>query len=168
MVDFTGSEPGARVDEIVEALDAELKRMPAASAGAESKTGASATADPLAMFVLGEAERSSLVAVVEKRLRSEDGFARSAWVKGLLMKAGLYEALGGEDFTGSAQNVALALVTKSESRGTLPDGRGAVSLLVAALAQPGQVSHDASLFLQELSGRLQRQSTPLGNRPCPG
>jgi hypothetical protein len=58
-----------------------------------------------------------------------------------------------EDFRGSASAVALALVTKAESRGQLGDGRRVVAVLIGELASGNYVTSEATPFLQALSKR---------------
>jgi hypothetical protein len=150
-----GGQEDAAVGTIVDALDRELKSTPAPGGGGGEKRSEPSPQPPVAAptFRLGEEDRAALVKVVQDRLWGEDAPARDAWVKLLLTRTNLYAILGGEDFWGSASAVALALVTKAESRGTLPDGRKVVAVLVGELAREGYVSAEAAPFLQDLGKR---------------
>jgi hypothetical protein len=147
----TGSQP-ARVATIVEAVDRELKAATASPPPAKRNEPA-APAVPAPALLLHEDERAGLVKILEQRLWSEDAQAREAWVRLILTRCGLYETLGGEDFSGSASAVALALVTKAESRGRLGDGRRVVGVLIGELARGGHLTAEATPFLQALGER---------------
>jgi hypothetical protein len=163
--DCSEDEPGAIVETIVKDLDRELRGEGATPVAPTSATAAVSrppsavpsappTTPSAADLVLEEEERRRLVEVVSGRLTTEDGSARPAWVKGLLMHALLYARLSGEDYSGSAQVVATTLVTKAEALGVLPGGQRAISQLVNALSEEGRVSQSALPFLKELSQRL--------------
>jgi hypothetical protein len=139
------------VTNIVNDLDRELRAPSATPVKAIIGAAVRGPAD----LVLHENERGTLVEVLAARLTPEDGTARPAWVKSLLMKAMLYAQLAGEDYTGSAQTVASTLVTKTEALGVLPDGQRAVLRLVCALRDPGRVSQTALPFLASLAKRLE-------------
>jgi hypothetical protein len=136
------------VAEIVGDLDRELRTGPATPPAVATPAAAPAE------LVLSEDERRQLVAVLSARLTPEDGSARPAWVKGLLMRALLYARLAGEDYAGSAQAVATNLVTRAEALGVLPDGDRAITRLVQALRDEGRVTQSAVPFLSALADRL--------------
>jgi hypothetical protein len=147
-VRLAAGSPSARVATIVGTVDRELKA--AAAPATAAKRDEPAAPAPAPAFLLREDERADLVKILEQRLWSEDVQAREAWVRLILTRCGLYETLGGEDFRGSASAVALALVTKAESRGRLGDGRRVVAVLIDELARGGHLTAEATPFLQAL------------------
>jgi hypothetical protein len=152
-VRLAAGSPSARVATIVGTVDRELKAAAAPATAAKRDEPAAPVPAPAPAFLLREDERADLVKILEQRLWSEDVQAREAWVRLILTRCGLYETLGGEDFRGSASAVALALVTKAESRGRLGDGRRVVAVLIDELARGGHLTAEATPFLQALGER---------------
>jgi hypothetical protein len=158
--DLTRADDRTIVTEIVKDLDRELQKKDSpAAARAGDMSGPTAVPDagsakPAAGFILREDERRALVALLAARLTIADGAARPASVKNWLIHAELYSWLAGEDYSGSAETVAITLVTKTEGLGTLPDGRRAISMLVKALRERQLVDHQGSEVLAAIERRL--------------
>lgn len=150
-------EPEAQVvGTIVADVDRELQRLGQRPAGEEPQVVRDAAAQNTARgLVLLDDERAQLVDLITARLRPEDGGARASVVKGMLIHALLYAHLGGEDFTGSADAVAVKLVAACESLGVLPTGRLAIVSLVSTLRDEKRMSSEALPFLTKLAQRLQ-------------
>jgi hypothetical protein len=163
--DVNGRDQDEIAAEIVADIDRELQKPQSAPdrARAVESVGAptlAAPANPAALapgasLILDDTERRELVRILTARLVPEDA-SRPAWVKGLLMHAMSYAQLAGEDYSGSAETVAIAVVSRTEALGTLPNRKLALFCLVDALRKPGRVSHDAQPFLTELADRLSR------------
>ena len=123
VVDLTGNDGKASIDEIIKNLDQELKRKDLQSQPLRTGDGAKAPVTggtrrkPGALFVLHEDERRTFVDVLATRLTIADGTARPLTVKGWLMDSQLYAELAGEDYAGSAEMVATTLVTKAAGAG---------------------------------------------------
>jgi hypothetical protein len=149
--DSTGQEPEAAIAEIIRDLDRELRAGPQ-TAGPQKPISAPATAGPTGV-ALEEEERRELVRVLAARLASED--ARPAWVRGLLIRAMLYEWLAGEDYSGSAQTVAITLVSRAEALGVLVNGDHPITKLVRTLCDQELVTRSDLPFLAALADRLQ-------------
>jgi hypothetical protein len=165
-VDLAKVDETTSIREIVEKLDRELKRKETRPEPVRSGDDArpAATTDgarprPNAALVLREDERRTLVDVLAARLTTTDGPARPASVKGWLMDAQLYAELAGEDYSGSAQMVAITLVTKAEALGKLPDGRRAIAMLVSGLLKGQRFDQGGLEFLAELKRRLEGAAT---------
>jgi hypothetical protein len=156
------SDETASIRKIVEDLDRALRRkdspLPPVPAGGGVKFAVmtdATGAKPGAALVLSEDERRALVDVLTARLTLADGTARASTVKGWLMAAGLYVELAGEDYSGSAETIAITLVTKAEALGVRLDGHRAILMLVSALRARGYVDPNGLKFLAQLERRLQ-------------
>jgi TIR domain/Effector-associated domain 8 len=151
-VDISGSETQA-VTLIVKAVDNSLKkeRQPQATAKrpAAQPPPVAAASPPRAALILSEEQRARLTDILTARLTVEDSTRRSMWIRSLLVRALLYAALAEYDYSGSARDAAVTLVTRAEVAGRLPNGTHALAALTRGLRD--QVSADNAPFLDEIA-----------------
>ena len=166
--DYTNRDEKQIVTDIVADLDIELKKKRETPASGDrardpetpvQRADVDAKPAPGDAFILSEKDRRTLVDVLAARLTNADGVARPLWVKGWLMDAELYKDLAGEDYSGSAEAVAMVLVTRTEALGVMKDGHTAIWRLVTALRDRERLSNDALPFLNALARRIERRSS---------
>jgi hypothetical protein len=137
------------IQQIVEDIDEFLKRSPPPRVALDVETFV-----PSVPPVLTETERTTLVEAIARRLTTVTDLKSE--INLILIRAHLYERLAGEDFSGSASQVAAKLVTKVEAVGILPareNGGPALVRLIRAL-RLHYLGEEWASFLDSLAERL--------------